>query len=115
MGPRNLPGHSRFGEPTGFGGFTGHSRMGELDGPGNFLRHQPFGEPFGSNNSGHPRLGEPGFRSSYSATVSAVNCFCQSWFSLCSPLPPGCFCCYGMQDCQSPNCLIIYANECFVA
>lgn len=82
MGPRNLPGHSRFGESTGFGGFTGHSRMGELDGPGNFLRHQPFGEPFGSNNSGHPRLGEPGFRSSYSATVSAVNCFCQSWFSV---------------------------------
>ncbi|KAG5515182.1 hypothetical protein RHGRI_036277 [Rhododendron griersonianum] len=68
LGPRNLPGHSRFGEPAGFGGFTGHSRMGELDGPGNFLRHQPFGEPFGSNNSGHPRLGEPGFRSSYSAT-----------------------------------------------
>lgn len=68
LGPRNLPGHSRFGEPDGFGGFTGHSRMGELDGPGHFPRHQAFGEPFGSNKSGHPRLGEPGFRSSYSAT-----------------------------------------------
>ncbi|CAK9167919.1 unnamed protein product, partial [Ilex paraguariensis] len=46
--------------------FSGHSRMGELAGPGNFSHHPPFSESFGGNQSSHPRLGEPGFRSSYS-------------------------------------------------
>ncbi|CAK9147448.1 unnamed protein product [Ilex paraguariensis] len=66
LGPRNLQSHSHLGEPTGFGAFSGHSRMGELAGPGNFSHHPPFSESFGGNQSSHPRLGEPGFRSSYS-------------------------------------------------
>lgn len=49
LGSRNLPSHLRLGESAGFGAFPGHGRMGELAGPGNFY---------------HPRLGEPGFRSS---------------------------------------------------
>ncbi|GLT66967.1 hypothetical protein SLA2020_393050 [Shorea laevis] len=51
LGPRNLPGHLRFGEPVGLGPFSGHERIGEFGGPGNFRL---------------PRLGEPGFRSSFS-------------------------------------------------
>ncbi|KAK2641937.1 hypothetical protein Ddye_023700 [Dipteronia dyeriana] len=47
LGPHNL----RFGEMGSFGGFPGHAREGDLVGPGNFPR---------------PRLGEPGFRSSFS-------------------------------------------------
>ncbi|XP_052209225.1 uncharacterized protein LOC127812742 isoform X1 [Diospyros lotus] len=62
LGPRNLPGHS------GFGAFPAHGHMGDVAGPGNFLHRPPFGEPFGGNKFGHPRLGEPGFRSSYSLT-----------------------------------------------
>ncbi|KAL5814681.1 hypothetical protein ACOSQ4_025322 [Xanthoceras sorbifolium] len=47
LGPHNL----RLGETGGFGGFPGHARMGDLAGHGSFPR---------------PRLGEPGFRSSFS-------------------------------------------------
>ncbi|XP_020533810.1 AT-rich interactive domain-containing protein 1A isoform X2 [Jatropha curcas] len=45
LDPHELPSHIR--EPIGYGA----SRMGELTGPGNFF---------------HPRLGEPGYRNSYS-------------------------------------------------
>lgn len=51
LDPNNLPGHMRMGERFGFGAFPGPARMGELPGSGNFF---------------HPRLGEPGFRSSFS-------------------------------------------------
>lgn len=47
LGPHNL----RLGETVGLGGFPGHAHMADLGGPGNFP---------------HPRLGEPGFRSSFS-------------------------------------------------
>lgn len=47
LGPHNL----RLGETVGLGGFPGPARMEELGGPGNFPP---------------PRLGEPGFRSSFS-------------------------------------------------
>lgn len=59
LGPRNVPSHKRVGDD--FGPFS-VSRMGELPGAGVF----PVGEPFGGNKLNHPRLGEPGFRSSYS-------------------------------------------------
>ncbi|KAM7496483.1 hypothetical protein LguiA_020897 [Lonicera macranthoides] len=64
--PHNLPSHLHMGEPTGFGPFSGHVRRGEFAGPGTFPNHLPLGESFGGNKSSHPRLGEPGFRSSYS-------------------------------------------------
>ncbi|KAK8513274.1 hypothetical protein V6N13_002023 [Hibiscus sabdariffa] len=51
LGHHNMPGHLRMGEPIGFGEFSSHERMGEFGGPGNFR---------------HPRIGEPGFRSSFS-------------------------------------------------
>ncbi|EOY33857.1 Uncharacterized protein TCM_041704 isoform 8 [Theobroma cacao] len=51
VGHHNMPGHLRLGEPIGFGDFSSHERIGEFGGPGNFR---------------HPRLGEPGFRSSFS-------------------------------------------------
>ncbi|XP_022732246.1 uncharacterized protein LOC111286507 [Durio zibethinus] len=51
LGHPNMPGHLLMGEPIGFGDFSSHERMGEFGGPGNFR---------------HPRLGEPGFRSSFS-------------------------------------------------
>ncbi|XVE59358.1 hypothetical protein DITRI_Ditri05aG0040100 [Diplodiscus trichospermus] len=51
LGHHNMPGHLRMGEPAGFGDFSSHERMGEFGAPGNFH---------------HPRLGEPGFRSSFS-------------------------------------------------
>ncbi|ONI00047.1 hypothetical protein PRUPE_6G064800 [Prunus persica] len=51
LGPHNLR------EPLGFG--SRHSHMGDMAGPGNF-------EPFRGNRPNHPRLGEPGFRSSFS-------------------------------------------------
>ncbi|GMP89508.1 hypothetical protein CsSME_00041051 [Camellia sinensis var. sinensis] len=65
-GSWNLPGDLRFGEPAGFGAFPGHGRAGYVPGPGNPPHQLPLGEPFGGNKSGHPRLGEPGFRSGYS-------------------------------------------------
>lgn len=60
FGPRSLPGHLRLGELTAFGSHPGHSRIGDLSVLGNF---EPFG---GGHRPNHPRLGEPGFRSSFS-------------------------------------------------
>lgn len=60
FGPRSLPGHLRLGESTAFGSHPGHSRIGDLSVLGNF---EPFG---GGHRPSHPRLGEPGFRSSFS-------------------------------------------------
>ncbi|TYJ42071.1 hypothetical protein E1A91_A03G062900v1 [Gossypium mustelinum] len=51
FGLNNMPGQLRMEGPIGFGDFSSHEQMGEFDGPGNFRQ---------------PRLGEPGFRSSYS-------------------------------------------------
>ncbi|XP_022754101.1 uncharacterized protein LOC111302464 [Durio zibethinus] len=47
----NMPGHLQMGKPIGFGDLSSHERMGEFGGPGNFRQS---------------RLGEPGFRSSFS-------------------------------------------------
>ncbi|XP_023519517.1 AT-rich interactive domain-containing protein 1A-like isoform X2 [Cucurbita pepo subsp. pepo] len=60
FGPRSMPGHLRLGEPSAFGSHPGHSRIGDLSVLGNF---EPFG---GGHRTNHPRLGEPGFRSSFS-------------------------------------------------
>lgn len=68
QGPRNLPGHLRFGDPTGFGDFPGPAHRGDLGAPENFPRHHPFGEQYGGNVSGHPNLGDHRFRSSYPST-----------------------------------------------
>ncbi|KAJ7947562.1 Mediator of RNA polymerase II transcription subunit 12-like protein [Quillaja saponaria] len=57
LGPPNFNRHLQLGEPHGFGG---HTRIPELVGPGSF---ESFGR---GNRQGHPRLGEPGFRSSFS-------------------------------------------------
>ncbi|XP_057483435.1 uncharacterized protein LOC130770137 isoform X1 [Actinidia eriantha] len=64
LGPRTLPGHLRLGEPAQFGAFPG---------PGNFPHHLPLGEPLGGNRSDHLRLGEPGFRSSYSVGMNPFD------------------------------------------
>lgn len=58
FGPRNVPNH--FGAVDSFGRFP--QGMGELTGHGGF----PYAESFAGNKSNHPRLGEPGFRSSFS-------------------------------------------------
>lgn len=57
LGPHNLPRHLSLGEPLGFGA---HMRAAELGGPQSF---ESFSR---GNRPGHPRLGEPGFRSSFS-------------------------------------------------
>ncbi|KAM2573992.1 hypothetical protein TB2_005997 [Malus domestica] len=57
LGPQNLHSHLHLREPMGFG--DRHSRLGDMTGPGNF-------ESFRGNRPSHPRLGEPGFRSSFS-------------------------------------------------
>ncbi|KAH7542329.1 hypothetical protein FEM48_Zijuj02G0062000 [Ziziphus jujuba var. spinosa] len=60
LGPHNLHGHLHFGEPVGFGGHPRHAQIGGMAGPGSF-------ESFaGGNRPSYPRLGEPGFRSSFS-------------------------------------------------
>lgn len=64
QGPRNLPGHLPF-DTTTFGDFPGPARRSDLHAHENFPRHRPFGEEFGGNMSGHPNLGDHGFRSSY--------------------------------------------------
>ncbi|XP_039025819.1 uncharacterized protein LOC120159253 [Hibiscus syriacus] len=51
FGHHNMPGQVRMEGPIGFGEFSSHEHMGDFDGSGNFRQ---------------PRLGEPGFRSSYS-------------------------------------------------
>ncbi|KAM5583429.1 hypothetical protein ABKV19_003366 [Rosa sericea] len=53
LGPHNLPGHLHLREHVGFGVHPRHA------GPGSF-------ESFIGNRASHPRLGEPGFRSSFS-------------------------------------------------
>ncbi|XP_004295721.1 PREDICTED: uncharacterized protein LOC101314450 [Fragaria vesca subsp. vesca] len=53
LGPHNLPGHLHMREHVGFGVHPRHA------GPGSF-------ESFIGNRANHPRLGEPGFRSSFS-------------------------------------------------
>ncbi|XP_028788064.1 uncharacterized protein LOC114744049 [Neltuma alba] len=60
LGPHNMPRHLPFGEPLGFGAPAGHVRAAELGGRHSF---ESFNR---GNRSGHPRLGEPGFRSSFS-------------------------------------------------
>ncbi|GAB2286277.1 hypothetical protein Dimus_020694 [Dionaea muscipula] len=62
FGPRN----SHLGEGTGFGGFTNHGRPGKSPFAGKYPPHLPFGESLGADRSGHPLLGDPGFRSSFS-------------------------------------------------
>lgn len=54
MGPHNL----HLGEGTAFSRSAGPSR--------NFAQHLPFGESFGGEKPGHPLVGEPGYRGSYS-------------------------------------------------
>ncbi|GMH11180.1 hypothetical protein Nepgr_013021 [Nepenthes gracilis] len=61
FGPRNTD----LGEGTGFGSFVSHGRIGDRPMAGNFPSHLPVGESFRGDRVGHPRLGEPGFRSSY--------------------------------------------------
>ncbi|KAK9921520.1 hypothetical protein M0R45_030027 [Rubus argutus] len=53
LGPHNLPSHMHMREHGGFGVHPRHA------GPGSF-------ESFFGNRASHPRLGEPGFRSSFS-------------------------------------------------
>ena len=65
FGPRNLTRHLCSGEPTPFGSHPGHSRIEDLSLLGNF---DPFG---GGHRPNHRRLGEPGFRSSFSHQVLA--------------------------------------------
>ncbi|KAF7805406.1 altered inheritance of mitochondria protein 3-like [Senna tora] len=60
LGPHNLPRHLPLGESLGFGAHAGHMRATELGGPQSF---ESFSR---GNRPGHPRLGEPGFRSSFS-------------------------------------------------
>lgn len=67
LGPGNSPSHLRFGDPSSFGPFPGHARMGEFSGPGNLPRDIRYGESFIENKLNFPpRMGEPGFRSSFS-------------------------------------------------
>lgn len=75
FGPRNLQSHLQLGEAASFAAFPGHSRMGDFPGPGNFRG---------------PRLGEPGFRSSFSqkgfpgdAGRFTVKHFCPIWLNYC--------------------------------
>ncbi|CAN6696071.1 unnamed protein product [Malus baccata var. baccata] len=57
LGHQNVHNHLHLREPMGFG--DRHPRIGDMTGPGNF-------ESFRGKRTGHPRLGEPGFRSSFS-------------------------------------------------
>lgn len=66
------PSHFRRGEllgsgnsPSHFGPFPGHTQMGEFSGPANLSHKFRYGEPFSGTKPGVPRLGEPGFRSSF--------------------------------------------------
>lgn len=60
LGPHNFPRHLQLGEPIGFGAHPGHMRAVEL---GGFRSFESLSK---GNRSGHPQLGEPGFRSSFS-------------------------------------------------
>ncbi|TKY67983.1 AT-rich interactive domain-containing protein 1 [Spatholobus suberectus] len=60
LGPHNFPRHLQLGEPIGFGAHPRHMRAVEL---GGFRSFESFSK---GNRPGHPQLGEPGFRSSFS-------------------------------------------------
>lgn len=60
LGPHNIPRHLQLGDPVGFGAHPGHMRAVEL---GGFRSFESFNK---GNRPGHPQLGEPGFRSSFS-------------------------------------------------
>ncbi|KAK7263882.1 hypothetical protein RJT34_31481 [Clitoria ternatea] len=60
LGMHNFPRHLQLGEPVGFGARPGHMRAIELGGSRSFESYSKDGRP------GHPHLGEPGFRSSFS-------------------------------------------------
>lgn len=60
LGPHNFPRHLQVRESVGFGAHPGHLRAVELGGSRNF---ESFSK---GNRPGHPQLGEPGFRSSFS-------------------------------------------------
>ncbi|KAK4254900.1 hypothetical protein QN277_007976 [Acacia crassicarpa] len=60
LGPHKMPRHLPLREPLGFGAHAGHVQSAELGGP------QSFESFIRGSRSGHPRLGEPGFRSSFS-------------------------------------------------
>lgn len=60
LGPHNFPRHLHLGDPIGFGAHPGHMRGVEISGSRSF---NSFSK---GNRPGHPQLGEPGFRSSFS-------------------------------------------------
>jgi len=60
LGPHDFPRHLQLGERIGFGDHPGHMRAFELSGSRSF---ESFTK---GNRPGHPQLGEPGFRSSFS-------------------------------------------------
>ncbi|XP_058729475.1 uncharacterized protein LOC131601626 [Vicia villosa] len=62
LGPHKFPRHLRLEERIGFGDHPGHMRAFELSGSRSFESFTQGSRP------GHPQLGEPGFRSSFSLT-----------------------------------------------
>jgi hypothetical protein len=60
LGAHDVPRHLQLGERIGFGDHPGHMRAFELSGSRSF---ESFTK---GNRPGHPQLGEPGFRSSFS-------------------------------------------------
>lgn len=60
LGPHNFPRHLQLEERIAFGAHSGHLRAVELSGSRSF---ESFSK---GNRPGHPQLGEPGFRSSFS-------------------------------------------------
>jgi hypothetical protein len=60
LGAHDVPRHLQHGERIGFGDHPGHMRAFELSGSRSF---ESFTK---GNRPGHPQLGEPGFRSSFS-------------------------------------------------
>ncbi|XP_027354218.1 AT-rich interactive domain-containing protein 1A-like [Abrus precatorius] len=60
LGPHNFSRHLQLGEAVGFGAHPGHMRAVEL---GSSRTYESFSK---GNRPGHPQLGEPGFRSSFS-------------------------------------------------
>lgn len=82
-GPRNLHGSLHLGEPVGYGVHPHHVQMGGMAGPGSF---ESFG---GSNRPSYSRLGEPGFRNSFSRQgfpnddgTYTVSAYAQNLFEL---------------------------------
>ncbi|XP_047333177.1 uncharacterized protein LOC124936703 isoform X2 [Impatiens glandulifera] len=113
--PEMLPPHLRKGDPFSSGNFHGHfplpepgfgsygdPRMGDFSGPGN-LHHRPrIGESLGENLFGQPRIGEPGFRSSYSSSASLD--------SIERRRPPGIYCRICDVVCESLEALDMHAH-----